>query len=640
MLPEVTKLFNDNFHNLDSCFHSKTTIPVDKLKAAKASHGLDHTVSVLLLIDLTIFGSATDSTLFTDVGISFFNETFGMEEPLFIRYEEIKNVEYKDGEFIFILENGNNVPVDDEFFIYNRDQVNKYSKIFTNFINDIAKLYINQDSIYWDELQKYVQSEDHEKILELTTKYLEDNGEEGEYSLESFYLKALALFDAEKFNEALEDIEVAEELCQSDDDYLINILIAKIDICNSLDEYEEAIKALITCSQLSTDKKFLKKLNEVLFETYTNFKNEFLKLEKNDKNIIYVADNIKYISEHFKSLIRKDLPEINFPVGHPIDDHFYLAHPYLENKYIPMQNYENLLFSDKVRELSYILQCLGATDIEIDSLKGSSVEAVSNYSLDLNANGNVKIHSGSVSKNSKSDSVNSSKSLSQLATKQKFTPTKKPYLPESLIWYHHEPEWQQIYQQRTNGHLDSYSIIIRNQFSQLDKENIFNKVKAEYENLIIKVDGGFSQNISKQFKEEGFTEWKLEVKFAPIDKLNEENYISPKSITSVSKEEEDYIEMYKDAFEDNTISDDERKLLDKKRDKLKISKERAEELERLALKNLNNFTSQEEEYIEMLRDSFDDGVISNDERNLINKKRERLGISIDRANELERLIIG
>ena len=640
MLPEVTKLFNDNFHNLDSCFHSQNTIPVDKLKNAKASHGLDHKDSVLLLIDLTIFGSATDSTLFTDAGISFFNEEIEMEEPLFIPYEAIKRVEYKDGQFIFSLENGEDIPVDDEFFIFNRDQVNRYSKIFTNFINDVAKLFVNQDSIYWEELQKYVQTEDNIKIIEVTKKYIEDNGEDGEYSIESFYIKANALVDTEQYDEALDDIETAEELCPVEDSYFIQILSLKIDICNALEDYEEAIKTLINCIQLSSDKKLTKNLVEIFVETYANYKNEFLELENDDKKIIYITDNLKYISDHFKSLIRKDLPDIGFPVGHPIDDQFYLAHPYLEKKYIPMQNYENLLFSDKVRELSYILQCLGATSIEIESVKGSSVESVSNSSIDFSVEANIKIHSGSVSKSLKNNSMSSNKSLSQLATKQKFTPTKRPYLPDLLLWYHHEPEWQQIYQQRTNGNLDSHSIIIRNQFSQLDKESLFNKIKAEYENLIIKIDGDFSQSISKQFKEEGYTEWKVNVQFAPISKLHEENTVASIPIASFSKEENDFLEMVTDAFEDNIISDDERKLLNKRRDKLNISKERAEELERIALKSVNNFTSQEEEYIEILKDSFDDGVISSDERNLLNKKRDRLGIAIERANELEKLIIG
>ena len=41
----------------------------------------------------------------------------------------------------------------------------------------------------------------------------------------------------------------------------------------------------------------------------------------------------------------------------------------------------------------------------------------------------------------------------------------------------------------------------------------------------------------------------------------------------------------------------------------------------------------------MLNDSYEDGKISDDERKLLNKRRDKLGISVDRANELEKSII-
>ena len=278
--------------------------------------------------------------------------------------------------------------------------------------------------------------------------------------------------------------------------------------------------------------------------------------------------------------------------------------------------------------------------ITIESVKGSSVDSIANSDINFKADAEIKIHSGGGSRNIKTDSENNSKSRNQLSTKQKFTPTKKPYLPESLIWYNHEPEWQQIYQQRMNGNLDSYSISTKNQFSQFNKENEFEKIKAEYENLIVKVGAEFTKKISKQFQEEGFTEWKIEVDFTPVSELKEENFRQVSlAESSLTKEEEDYIDMFKDAFEDDGVSSDERKLLDKKRDKLNIPPQRAEELEKIAIKSVSNFTEQEEEYIDMLKDSYEDGKISDDEKKLLNKRRDKLGISVDRANELEKIVV-
>ena len=94
------------------------------------------------MVDITFLGSATDSTLFTDTGISIFDEESGFEEPLFIPYELINNVNYKDGEFVFFLESGEEIPVDDHFIIYDSDAANRYTETFIILINKLAKLFV------------------------------------------------------------------------------------------------------------------------------------------------------------------------------------------------------------------------------------------------------------------------------------------------------------------------------------------------------------------------------------------------------------------------------------------------------------------------------------------------------------------
>lgn len=642
MLKEVTKIFEDikfDLSGLDSTYY-KSVIPIDKLKNAKASHQLDHNSTVFILVDITFLGSATDSTLFTDTGISIFDEESGFEEPLFIPYELINNVNYKDGEFVFFLESGEEIPVDDRFIIYDSDAVNRYKETFIVLINKLAKLFVNADSLYAKELDKYTEEENHSKVIELTTKYLDENGDDGEYSLYSYFQKANSLYTTDQFKEAMEEIIIAEELCNADDSLFFDIIFLRCCISEDLGDLEDSLRCLVICKSISNDKKQQKQLNEAFIQLYTNYKNNFAELDKEQKKIMYVTDEITFISNHYKSYLRKELPGVEFPVGHPIDDQFYLTHPFLENKYIPLQNFENILFRDKVRELSILLQCLGAKSITIESEKGSSIESIANSTINFKAEANIKIHSGKASNDSKLDSESISKELNQLATTQKFSPTKKPYLPDSLIWFNNEPEWQQIYQQRMNGNLDSYSIILKNQFSHFNKENEFKKIKAEYENFIVELEADFTKSISNQFKAEGFTQWKIKVDFAPVTELTEENQrIISITQSILTKGEEDYIDMFKDAFEEDGISSDERKLLDKKRDKLNIPPQRAVELENIALKSLSNFTEQEEDYIDMLKDSYEDGKISDDERKLLNKRRDKLGISVDRANEIENTFI-
>ena len=102
-----------------------------------------------------------------------------------------------------------------------------------------------------------------------------------------------------------------------------------------------------------------------------------------------------------------------------------------------------------------------------------------------------------------------------------------------------------------------------------------------------------------------------------------------------SEEEQDYIEMYKEYVADGEISERDRKMLDKFRSRCGISEERARELE--ASCNKPQLTEDEQEYLEMYKEYAADGEISERDRKMLNKMRDRMGISEERAKEIEKL---
>ena len=97
----------------------------------------------------------------------------------------------------------------------------------------------------------------------------------------------------------------------------------------------------------------------------------------------------------------------------------------------------------------------------------------------------------------------------------------------------------------------------------------------------------------------------------------------------------EYLEEVKMCLEeDNEISPRERRLLDRLRIKLNISEERAKELEE-SLKS-PQLTKDEQEYLEEYKLCMEeDGEISSKERRLLDRLRDKLGISVERAKELE-----
>lgn len=101
-----------------------------------------------------------------------------------------------------------------------------------------------------------------------------------------------------------------------------------------------------------------------------------------------------------------------------------------------------------------------------------------------------------------------------------------------------------------------------------------------------------------------------------------------------SANEQEYLEEIKACLDDDgEISARERRILNRLRDSLGISEARAQELEASLSQGL---TDDEKEYVEALKDSLVDGTISNRERRLLDKLRISLGISEARAAELEK----
>ena len=103
----------------------------------------------------------------------------------------------------------------------------------------------------------------------------------------------------------------------------------------------------------------------------------------------------------------------------------------------------------------------------------------------------------------------------------------------------------------------------------------------------------------------------------------------------ITKSEQEYLDMVKDCMEDGGIGSRERKLLDKIREKNGISYERAKELE--ATLCVPQLTSDEKEYLEAFKNACEDGVVSDKQRRLLEKLRMMYGISEERAKEIEKM---
>ena len=172
-------------------------------------------------------------------------------------------------------------------------------------------------------------------------------------------------------------------------------------------------------------------------------------------------------------------------------------------------------------------------------------------------------------------------------------------------------------------------------YGKLERELYDFDIKTIADNKRFLEEKGDTFVLKKEFYENTYKHFDLYLE-NPINFLSLINNVQGITDTTIlTSEEQEYLEEVKMCLEeDNEISPRERRLLDRLRTKLNISEERAKELEE-SLK-APQLTEDEQEYLEEYKLCLEeDGEISSKERRLLDRLRDKLGISVERAKELE-----
>lgn len=123
-----------------------------------------------------------------------------------------------------------------------------------------------------------------------------------------------------------------------------------------------------------------------------------------------------------------------------------------------------------------------------------------------------------------------------------------------------------------------------------------------------------------------------------IDITAEEIIQTPVQLPTPNDNEARYLEEIHFMLEDDgQIDNRERTILERFRERYNITPERAKELEAQAIAG-QELTSEEQEYLSEYKNSLHDGSISDKERRLLNRLAMALGISEERLTEIEKLI--
>lgn len=371
---------------------------------------------------------------------------------------------------------------------------------------------------------------------------------------------------------------------------------------------------------------------DLIDDKYTE---EYLSLPYRDRKVLFITKDFSDLSqEHFTTLsIDSNLSQISFPMGHPYVNEMYIAHPLTTNKYYPIENYQLELVEERVREFCRMAQSLGAMEINIECLNSNTTNSSNGGSIHVS--GDVSYERNKIGGEYRSEynrrmmeEISRSINLHQV-----FQPNKAPELPKNLVWYDYEPSWQSIYSQRMEGGL-IFEERIETKKSQVVDNREMKEIRGELQTLYANMNVAFDKAEEAKFEQQENAVLAISVKFAPLSQLTGET--TNQQTSTYTANEQKYIDEVKECLADGEITKTGRRLLNMQRERLGISESRAAELE--ASVTAPQLTDEEKEYLEAYQETNENGQISDKERRTLNRLRDALGISEERAKEIEQLI--
>lgn len=633
---------------------------------------------ILYVYDTSFWGSRNQGLVITNKQIVLIADNEEGDIMSF-SFNDIQHVEYREMQIYLYGYNDDNCPLSLKFFFsFNGEnsQVKNDAQKIAAILNKMASAAGHvEETTPIDELASCVDNGKADDAIQLANSILSstDFSDDNEGKAVVYYDMGLAY--AQKVTSSLEDScdkgekTISEETHRYDDamnsafreallltedegfrcqiyyvnaQYCLNIFQGRQMFIAAMESPDFEIKQKAKDGYTNSTKMILE--DSSYFPTIAYHIRKFIFTLANEKQLpgCYDKDgNIQFV------FTLNDLPaSIHFPVGHPQANTLYIGHPFKPDMYIPFENSTEQLFMERVHELCYLGQCLGANEIRIKRIQGLSLNSSEASQLGISGDVSVKVVNvgGNFGKDTSSQNTYTSKDGMELV--QSYSPVKKPFCPDDLIWLTSEPSWQALVKQRLNGNILSYSLHVSSSESVNMTSNQMMSVKASFENLITKVNGSYDAKTDKTFSKTEEIEWEIDMQFKPLQDFEETTNPSDQgkasneqsSLNALSDAEMSYKEEVEFCLEDESeIDAHSRKFLERKRQKLGLSEERAQEIENMVKASLVSFTDEEKEYMEALEDVIEDGVIPDNVRRLLERERKSLGLSEERAKELEML---
>lgn len=184
---------------------------------------------------------------------------------------------------------------------------------------------------------------------------------------------------------------------------------------------------------------------------------------------------------------RTEAAQLRMPPGHPRDRVVYVGHPALAPVYYPAAGFHRFTFEHKFSEAVRLLMALGATELEVEHVRGWSADFAANLSAPLPTAVPIDAAVTAGRRHATGSSALFRAKLAGLT---------EPRLPDDLVWFSHEPTWQQVADGRLNYGLQEFQLTVRYD----DDYGIDAGFKLSAQKLGLDLGGNFQEHESTTWK--------------------------------------------------------------------------------------------------------------------------------------------
>jgi hypothetical protein len=190
------------------------------------------------------------------------------------------------------------------------------------------------------------------------------------------------------------------------------------------------------------------------------------------------------------SISRTEANALSLPPGHPRDRVIYIGHPARAATYYPAAGFHRQVFEHKFAEAVRLLMSLGATQLEVEHVRGWSDEFAADLASTLPAAAGVELGAHGERRRTRASSALFRATLAGSST---------PTVPDDLVWYAHEPTWQQVVDGRIHYGMHEFQLAVRYD----DDYGIDAGFKVAAQKVGLELGGKFQEHESTTWKING-----------------------------------------------------------------------------------------------------------------------------------------